>query len=89
MPQASSRIKFDSYSVDANVEAGYAYPEGTVWAPLGHGTTVIHVIIKDADPNADTTYDAAPLGSLFIRTTTGSVTHYRKTDATTWTASSS
>ena len=45
----------------------------------------VHYLVDDADPNGDTIYDEAPVGSIFIRVTAGSVTSYIKSNATTWT----
>lgn len=62
----------------------YTFPTTCLgYFALGDETTKILVILGSAAPS--TNYDNAPLGSLFILTTAGSVKLYIYTAASTWT----
>ena len=42
------------------------------WIRLKGPNQEVYIIVDDADPNGSTNYDAAGVGSLFIRTSAGS-----------------
>lgn len=72
--------------LDGGTNYGYDYPAGAKVLPLFGGqdkAAVIHLIIYGGAPS--TNFNAAPVGSLFIRTDAGNVALLQKTDATTWT----
>lgn len=73
----------------AEAKESFGYPSTCDVFALKGDNHEIHIIVDDADPNATTNYDGAPLCSEFHRNTAGSVTVYRKTTATAWTLSSS
>lgn len=67
--------------------SGYNYPAGAKVLPLFGGqdnSAVIHLIIYGGAPS--TNFNAAPIGSIFIRNDAGNVGVSFKADATTWTA---
>lgn len=87
------RLTPDPVDYDAVVDGGYSdYPESgtgavavfTLKSPNGDKFQLIfNTTDTTINPNADTTYDAAAIGSLFINGAGGKF--YVKSDATTWT----
>lgn len=72
--------------LDGSTDSGYDYPAGAKVLPLFGGqdkAAVAHLIFYGGDPS--TNFNAAPIGSIFIRNDAGNVGVSFKADATTWT----
>lgn len=82
---ANGRLNIQTWE-DSQKANKYTVATTADWTTLKGPNQSIDLIVDAADPNASTNYDAAPIGSLYIWTTAGSVDLYVKTNATTWTA---
>lgn len=88
MPSNASRLDFQKFGVDSNIESGLGYTSTTAWAAIrGYDSTgterVIHFLLVQADPNGDTAHDNAPNGSLAVDIVNFKL--WQKTAASTWT----
>lgn len=91
MPAVQPGTIINEYYRGNIIDVGYAATLTTLGVEVkrwkdGAGTIhEIHFLVDDADPNGSTAYDSAPLGSLFVRTTTATPQLYIKTASSTWT----